>query len=153
MANREVLTFRLGSESYAVDILKVQEIRGVDRVTQIPDVPHFIRGVIDLRGLIVPIIDMRMKLHLEKAEYNEFTSVIILNVLERLVGIVVDAVADVISVSEDQIRPTPEHDTHSGAQYIDGLVRLDDQLCILVDMERLMGSSEMQLVPPEPART
>ena len=151
MANREVLTFRLGSESYAVDILKVQEIRGVDRVTQIPNTSEFIRGVIDLRGIIVPIVDMRMKFALDSAEYNQFTVVIILNVIDRIVGIVVDAVADVITLSDEQIRPAPELDAHGGAQYIDGLARVDDQMFILLDMERLMASSEMQLVALEPA--
>src|SRR5215469_8304812 len=114
MPNREVLTFRLGTESYAVDILKVQEIRGVDRVTQIPNVSEFIRGVIDLRGIIVPIVDMRMKFKLESADYNQFTVVIILNVIDRVVGIVVDAVADVITLADDQIRPAPELDAHGG---------------------------------------
>jgi purine-binding chemotaxis protein CheW len=146
MANREVLTFRLGNESFAVDILKVQEIRGVDRVTQIPNSPDFIRGVIDLRGIIVPIVDMRMKFRLASADYNQFTCVIILNVIDRVVGIVVDAVADVITFSDDQIRSAPELDAHGGAQYIDGLARVDDQMYILLDMERLMGSTEMQLV-------
>jgi purine-binding chemotaxis protein CheW len=151
MPNREVLTFRLGNESYAVDILKVQEIRGVDRVTQIPNVSEFIRGVIDLRGTIVPIVDMRMKFNLESADYNQFTVVIILNVIDRIVGIVVDSVADVISFGDDQIRPAPELDAHGGVQFIDGLARVDEQMFILLDMERLMASSEMQLVQLEPA--
>ena len=151
MPNREVLTFRLGTESYAVDILKVQEIRGVDRVTQIPNVSEFIRGVIDLRGIIVPIVDMRMKFNLESADYNQFTVVIILNVIDRVVGIVVDAVADVITLADEQIRPAPELDAHGGAQYIDGLARVEDQMFILLDMERLMASAEMQLVQLETA--
>jgi purine-binding chemotaxis protein CheW len=151
LSSREVLTFRLGNESYAVDILKVQEIRGVDRVTQIPNVPEFIRGVIDLRGVIVPIVDMRMKFNLPSAEYNQFTVVIILNVIDRVVGIVVDAVADVITLTDEQIRPAPEVDAHGDAQFIDGLARVDDQMFILLDMERLMASSEMQLVQTEAA--
>ena len=146
MANREVLTFRLGNESYAVDILKVQEIRGVDRVTQIPNVSEFIRGVIDLRGIIVPIIDMRMKFNLTDCNYDQFTVVIILNVIDRVVGIVVDAVADVITFNDEHIRPAPELDTRGDAKYIDGLARVDDQMYVLLDMERLMASSEMQLV-------
>src|SRR5579875_1318816 len=131
LSSREVLTFRLGNESYAVDILKVQEIRGVDRVTQIPNVPEFIRGVIDLRGVIVPIVDMRMKFNLPSAEYNQF--------------------ADVITLTDEQIRPAPEVDAHGDAQFIDGLARVDDQMFILLDMERLMASSEMQLVQTEAA--
>ena len=150
MANREVLTFRLGSESYAVDILKVQEIRGVDRVTQLPNTSEFIRGVIDLRGIVVPIVDMRMKFNLASADYDQFTVVIILNVIDRVVGIVVDAVADVITLADEQIRPAPELEAHGGAQFIDGLARVDEQMFILLDMERLMASTEMQLVQFEP---
>lgn len=153
MQNREVLTFRLGSESYAVDILKVQEIRGVDRITEIANTPDFIRGVIDLRGIIVPIVDMRMKFKLSSADYDAFTVVIILNVIDRVVGIVVDAVADVITLTDEQIRPAPDFDVHVGSKYIDGLAKVDDQLFILLDMERLMASAEMQLVDHEAVAT
>jgi purine-binding chemotaxis protein CheW len=146
MATREVLTFRLGSEFYAVDILKVQEIRGVDRITEIANTADFIRGVIDLRGVIVPIVDMRLKFKLPKADYDQFTVTIILNVIDRVVGIVVDAVSDVITLSEDQIRPAPEFESQVGSKFIDGLARIDDQLFILLDMERLMASPEMQLI-------
>lgn len=146
MADREVLTFRLGAESYAVDILKVQEIRGCDRVTAIANTPEFIRGVIDLRGIIVPIVDMRMKFNLERNDYDQFTVVIILNVIDRVVGIVVDAVSDVITLNEEQIRPAPALDTHGGAKFIDGLAHVEDQMYILLDMERLMSSPEMQLI-------
>lgn len=95
----EYLTFRLGAEEYGVDILKVQEIRGYDAITQIANAPVFVKGVINLRGVIVPIVDMRIKFALGDAEYDQFTVVIILNVAGRVVGIVVDAVSDVISLA------------------------------------------------------
>jgi purine-binding chemotaxis protein CheW len=146
VAVREVLTFRLGTESYAVNILKVQEIRGVDRITEIANTPDFIRGVIDLRGIIAPIVDMRLKFRLPKADYDQFTVTIILNVLDRVIGIVVDAVSDVITLTDDQIRPAPEFEAAVGSKFIDGLARIDDQLFILLDMEALLASAEMQLI-------
>jgi purine-binding chemotaxis protein CheW len=147
MSDREVLTFRLGSESYAVDILKVQEIRGVDHVTTIANTPKFIRGIIDLRGIIVPIVDMRMKFNLADHNYDQFTVVIILNVINRVVGIVVDGVSDVITFSDEQIRPAPQLETHGGeTKFIDGIARVDTQMYILLEMERLMSSPEMQLI-------
>src|SRR5579862_1263591 len=103
----EVLSFRLGDEQYGIDILKVQEIRGVDAVTRIANTPEFIKGVIDLRGLIVPIIDMRVKFNLAEAAYNEFTVVIILTLADRVVGIVVDSVNDVLMFAPEQIRDVP----------------------------------------------
>lgn len=103
----EYLSFTLGAEHYGVDILKVQEIRGYDSVTRVPDAPDYIKGVINLRGTIVPVIDLRLKLRLEKATYDAFTVMIVLNVEDRVVGIVVDSVSDVIPLNADQIRPTP----------------------------------------------
>ncbi|MFZ4759196.1 MAG: chemotaxis protein CheW, partial [Burkholderiaceae bacterium] len=105
---REYLTFRLGEEEYGIDILKVQEIRGYEQPTRIANAPSFIKGVVNLRGVIVPIVDMRIKFNLGSAEYNDFTVVIILNLGARVVGIVVDSVSDVMELSPEQIRPAPE---------------------------------------------
>src|SRR5512137_1011269 len=105
---RELLTFTLGSEEYGIDILKVQEIRGYDTVTHIANAPEFIKGVINLRGVIVPIVDMRIKFKVGEPTYNEFTVVIIMNVLEKIVGMVVDGVSDVVALSQEQIKPAPE---------------------------------------------
>ena len=118
---RELLTFTLGKEEYGIDILKVQEIRGYDAVTSIANAPEFIKGVINLRGIIVPIVDMRIKFHLDKVEYDQFTVVIILNVANRVVGIVVDGVSDVIALTPEQIKPSPEFSTTLDTQYITGL--------------------------------
>jgi purine-binding chemotaxis protein CheW len=142
---REMLTFRLGTEAYGINILKVQEIRGCDPVTPIAGTPEFIRGVIDLRGVIVPIVDMRMKFALPEAQYDAFTVVIILNVAHRVIGIVVDAVSDVVTFAADQIRPVPEFSATLDTQFIMGLARLEEQMVILLDIEHLLSSPEMQL--------
>lgn len=142
----EFLIFRLGQETYGIDILKVQEIRAYDGVTQIANTPDFIKGVINLRGIIVPIIDMRIKLKLGSVEYDALTIVIILNVLGRVVGIVVDGVPDVINFDMAQIQPVPVLGSVIGTEYIMGLGTAGDQMVILIDIEKLMGSAEMDLI-------
>jgi purine-binding chemotaxis protein CheW len=145
-SSRELLTFTLGGEEYGIDILKVQEIRGYDAVTAIANTPDFIKGVINLRGIIVPIVDMRIKFHLGDAEYDQFTVVIILNVAKRVVGMVVDGVSDVITLTPEQIRPAPEFGSAIDTQYVMGLGTVDERMLILVDIEKLMTSEDMQLV-------
>ena len=145
-AVREYLTFTLGAEEYGVDILKVQEIRGYDAVTRIPDAPDFIKGVINLRGTIVPVVDMRLKFKLGRAEYNEFTVMIILNIARRVVGMVVDGVSDVMQLTAEQIRPAPEFGSAINTRYITGLGTLDSRMLILVDIEKLMSGSDMALM-------
>jgi len=142
----EFLTFTLGKEEYGIDILKVQEIRGYDAVTSIANTPEFIKGIINLRGIIVPIVDMRIKFKLGSAEYDQFTVVIILNIANRVVGMVVDGVSDVITLPSSQIKPAPEFGAAMDTQYIVGLGTLDERMIILVDIERLMTSSDMELV-------
>jgi purine-binding chemotaxis protein CheW len=145
-ASNEFLTFRLGTEEYGMEILKVQEIRGYDSITQIANAPEFIKGVVNLRGIIVPIVDMRIKFKLGSVEYDEFTVVIILNVSGRVMGIVVDGVSDVISLDLDQMRPTPEFGSVIDTEYIMGLGTVEDRMLILVDIEKLMGSTDMGLI-------
>lgn len=142
----EYLTFVLGTEEYGLEILKVQEIRGYDAVTQIANTPDFIKGVVNLRGKIVPIVDLRIKFHLGKVEYDEFTVVIILNLNGRVVGIVVDGVSDVMALKDDQIRDVPSLVTSIDTKYIVGLATVDQQMLILVDIEQLMSSQEMALI-------
>ena len=144
-AGSEFLTFTLGSEEYGIDILKVQEIRGYDAVTAIANTPDFIKGVINLRGIIVPIVDMRIKFHLGHVEYNQFTVVIILNVAHRVVGMVVDGVSDVLTLTPEQIRPSPEFGSAINTQYVMGLGTVDERMLILVDIEKLMTSQDMEL--------
>ncbi|MDK2123422.1 chemotaxis protein CheW [Parachitinimonas caeni] len=143
--SREILIFTLGAEEYGIDILKVQEIRGYDAVTRIAHAPEFVKGVINLRGAIVPIVDLRLKFGLGEPTYNEFTVVIILNVRKRVVGIVVDGVSDVLRLDEGQTRAAPEFGAAVKADYIEGLGTIGDRMLILVDIEALMSSEEMAL--------
>ncbi|MBU3545137.1 chemotaxis protein CheW [Polynucleobacter sp. MWH-Mekk-B1] len=145
LESQEFLTFVLGSEIYGIDILKVQEIRGYDSVTSIANTPEFIKGVINLRGHIVPIVDLRIKLHLERISYDEFTVVIILNMSDRIVGIVVDGVSDVLHLGVNEIRPVPDIVSGIDTRYIIGLASIEDRMLILVDIEQLMDSHEMAL--------
>ncbi len=142
----EYLTFTLGSEEYAIDILKVQEIRGYESPTLIANSPDFIKGVINLRGIIVPIVDLRIKFRLGKVEYTPFTVVIILNVAGRVIGIVVDSVSDVISLNGGQIRPAPDFSGSFDTKYILGLASVDARMMIVTDIERLMSSADMELI-------
>ena len=142
----EFLTFTLGAEEYGIDILKVQEIRSYEAVTHIANTPDFIKGVINLRGVIVPIIDMRIKFNMVKVEYNEFTVVIVLNVASRVVGMVVDSMSDVTTLSAEQVHPSPDFSSSFDTKYILGLGTVNERMLILVDIERLMGSADMALV-------
>jgi purine-binding chemotaxis protein CheW len=146
-ASNEYLTFTLGKEEYGIEILKVQEIRGYEAVTRIANAPEFIKGVVNLRGIIVPIVDMRIKFKLGEAEYNQFTVVIILNVAGRVVGMVVDSVSDVIQLTGEQIRPAPDFSSSTfDTRYITGLGTIDERMLILVDIEKLMSGADMALM-------
>ncbi len=142
----EYLTFLLGAEEYALEILKVQEIRGYDAVTQIANTPAFIKGVVNLRGKIVPIVDLRIKFHLDSVKYDEFTVVIILSLHERTIGIVVDGVSDVIALKDAQIGDVPSLVTNIDTKYIIGLATVEAKMLILVDIEQLMSSQDMALL-------
>ena len=142
----EFLTFTLGPEEYGIDILKVQEIRGYDAVTAIANTPKFIKGVINLRGIIVPIVDMRIKFNLDNVTYDQLTVVIILNLASRVVGMVVDGVSDVIALAHEQIKSAPQFGATLDTQYLMGLGTVDERMLILVDIEKLMSSSDMELM-------
>ena len=143
---QEYLTFTLGREEYGVDILKVQEIRGYEKPTTIANAPAFIKGVVNLRGTIVPIVDLRIKFKLGEVKYDQFTVVIILNVAGRVVGVVVDGVSDVVGLAADQMRPAPDFSSSFDTQYITGLGTVDERMLILVDIEKLMTGAEMALM-------
>ncbi|HFD0315125.1 chemotaxis protein CheW [Serratia marcescens] len=143
---QEFLIFTLGNEEYGIDILKVQEIRGYDQVTRIANTPAFIKGVTNLRGVIVPIIDLRVKFSQQSVSYDENTVVIVLNFGLRVVGIVVDGVSDVLSLTAEQIRPAPEFAVTLATEYLTGLGSLGERMLILVDIEKLLSSEEMSLV-------
>ena len=143
---REYLTFRLDQEEYGIDILKVQEIRGYEPPTRIANAPAFIKGVVNLRGTIVPIVDMRLKFRCAQAQYDSFTVVIILSLLERVVGIVVDSVSDVLELAPDSIRPAPQIDSAIDSSCILGLGAVGERMLILLDIEKLMAGTDMGLV-------
>ena len=142
---REYLTFRLDQEVYGIDILKVQEIRGYEQPTRIANAPAFIKGVVNLRGTIVPIVDMRLKFNCARADYNSFTVVIILNLRDRVVGIVVDSVSDVMELSAENIRSAPDVESAIDNGCILGLGSVGERMLILLDIEKLMSNADMGL--------
>lgn len=142
----EALAFTLGSEEYGVSILKVQEIRGYDSVTRIANTPDFIKGVVNLRGSIVPIVDMRIKFNLGTPTYDQLTVVIILNIDGHVIGMVVDSVSDVITLTSEQIKPAPVMGTTVDTDYLIGLGMHEQRMVILIDIERLMSGTEIGLI-------
>ena len=145
-ATAEYLTFQLGKEEYGIDILKVQEIRSYEQPTRMAQAPDFIKGIIDLRGVIVPIIDLRLKLQCAQAEYTDFTVVIILNVRGTVMGVVVDAGADVVALTREAIKPAPQFQSQLDAAFVTGIARMGDRMLIMMDIESLLDSAEMGLV-------
>jgi purine-binding chemotaxis protein CheW len=152
----EFLTFRLGDEEYGIDILRVQEIRSYEPPTRIANAPAFIKGVVNLRGVIVPIIDLRLKLSCAQVEYNAFTVVVVLNVRGRVVGAVVDSVSDVLELTRDHIKPAPELNSGVDSSFITGIGTIksgqgdeaSERMLILMDIEGLMSSADMGLIGP-----
>ena len=146
----QFLTFMLSGEEYGVDILRVVEIKGWDSVTSIPNTPEYIRGVINLRGTIVPIIDMRLRFSLEALEYGPTTVVIMLKVYsgdnERIMGIVVDAVSDVYSIPEEEIKPAPDFGSGVDTEFIQGLSTVDEKMVIILDVDRMLNSRELAVL-------
>ena len=145
-ASQEYLGFLLGNEEYVIDILKVQEIRGYTTPTKIAQSPDFVKGVINLRGNIVPIVDLRIKFDLPEISYTPFTVVIILNVCKKIVGIVVDSVSDVFNINVDEIKPAPEFSGILHDKYLKGLATVNEKMLIVTDIDALMSSPEMGIV-------
>jgi purine-binding chemotaxis protein CheW len=145
-AGGEYLTFRLGQEEYGIDILRVQEIRSYEPPTRIANAPPFVKGVVNLRGVIVPIVDLRLKLGCDSVEYNSFTVVVVLNVRGRVVGAVVDSVSDVLQLSGEAIKPAPEMNTSVDTRFITGIGSIGERMLILMDIEALMSSADMGLI-------
>jgi len=143
---REFLAFKLGSEEYGIDILRVQEIRSYEEPTRMANAPAFIKGVINLRGVIVPIVDMRIKFGLSELKYDNFTVVIVLNIGSQVVGMVVDGVSDVITLTPEQLRPVPEITSAIGSDHLLAIGSLENRMLILLDIEKLMSSADMGLI-------
>lgn len=142
----QYLTLRLGDESYAIDIMRVQEIRSYEEPTKMANSPSFIKGVINLRGVIVPIVDLRMKLNVSTVEYNEFTVVIILNVRGTVIGAVVDAVSDVVTLEASQIKPAPQFESAIDSRFILGLAQVGERMLIVMNMESLLSNAELGMM-------
>lgn len=142
----EFLAFKLGGEEYGIDILRVQEIRSYEQPTRIANAPGHILGVVNLRGLIVPIVDLRLKFQLEPVAYDGFTVTIVLGIGSRVVGIVVDAVSDVITLTPEQLRPVPELHSSIDSEHLLAIGAIDDRMLILMDIEKLMVSPAMGLI-------
>ena len=150
--SHQVLTFTLGEETYGVDILRVQEIRGYSTVTRIPQAPPHVLGVLNLRGSIVPIVDMRMRFNLERAEYTPLTVIIVLSVESsvgrRDFGVVVDGVSDVIDVATSDIKPAPEMGEQVSTEFIEGLAAVSGRMVMLLDIDTLIGGDVAGIAPP-----
>jgi len=146
---KEWLSFRLGAEEYGIDILRVQEIRSYEPPTRIANATHFIKGVVNLRDVIVPIVDLRLKLGCETAEYTDFTVVIVLNLRGRVIGVVVDSVSDVMALGAENIKPSHDMSASIDAGHIIGMGCINngdvDRMLILTDIDALMSSAEMGL--------
>jgi purine-binding chemotaxis protein CheW len=139
----QYLTFRLDGLDYGIPIHQVQEIRGWTKVTPLPNSPRYIRGVLNLRGTIVPIIDLRLRFNLEEVPYDAITVIVVINVGARLAGIVVDAVSDVINLDPAQRRNAPEFEGHANRQFVQGLTQVDDKLLVLIDVDKLVNHESL----------
>ncbi len=146
----QFLTFMLAGEEYGVDILRVQEIKGWDAVTTIPNTPEYLRGVINLRGTIIPIIDMRIRFGIEKLDYGPLTVVIVLKVdseeKNRVIGIVVDGVSDVYNVPEDEIKPSPDFGNAVDTEFVRGLATIDKKMVIVLDIDQMFNSGDLEIM-------
>jgi purine-binding chemotaxis protein CheW len=142
---REYLTFRLGNEEYGIDILRVQEIRGYEPPTRIANAPAFIKGVVNLRGVIVPIVDLRMRFGCERVDYNDFTVSVVLNIGQRVIGAVVDSVSDVLEIAPESVKAAPEIQSAIDSRFITGIGQVGERMLILLDIESLITSPDLGL--------
>jgi purine-binding chemotaxis protein CheW len=143
----QFLTFRLGQEEYGVEILKVQEIKGYSAITPVPNTPAYLKGVMNLRGTIVPVVDLRAKFAMAEAEYNQFTVIIVLTVGTKVMGLIVDAVSDVLNIPKKDIQPTPDFGAQVDSQLISGMAKAGEKLVVLLDIDRVLGGAELAAVP------
>ena len=142
----QFVTFTLGDEEYGIAILKVQEIIGYPGFTKIPNMPSFVKGVINLRGSVVPVIDLRLKFAMQEREYDTYTVIAILEVEEKVIGVIVDAVSDVITLKEDEMQPTPDFSSGVKVEFISGMGRKGDTLIILLDIDRVLSEGEIGML-------
>ncbi len=147
--DNQYVTFMIEDEVYGVDVQKVHEIIGMTRITKVPNSMIFMKGMIDLRGRVVPVVDMRLKFNMEEKEYNEMTVILIVEVMSKLIGMVVDTVSDVIGLKEEDIQETPHFSTKIDTDYIRGIGRSDDKLIIILDVDRILTSEELEKIEAE----
>lgn len=145
---QQFLTFLLDDQQYGIEIFKIREIRGYSPVTPIPNVPPHVRGVMNLRGTVLPVIDLRLKFHLPSVEYNQFTVIVIATVGDRTVGLLVDAVSDVLTVGDDAIREAPDFGSAVDTRFINGVFQSKDRLTVALDLEKLLTESDLSLPQP-----
>ena len=139
----QFLTFTLGAEEYGIEILKVQEIKGYSAITHIPNAPAHVKGVMNLRGTVVPVVDLRAKFSMEPVEYSKFTVIIVVMVGEKIAGLVVDAVSDVLNISESDVRPAPDFGARCDTRFIRGVVSIGEKLAVLLDIDKLLSEEEV----------
>lgn len=140
----QFLTFTLQDEEYGIDILRVQEIKGFSKIRPIPNAPDYIKGVMNLRGTVVPVIDLRARFGMAEAEYNQFTVIIVVSVGSKVVGLVVDAVSDVLSITKDQIEETPEVAGDLDTTFFHGMGKVGEKLVLLLNIDRLIGYERLE---------
>jgi purine-binding chemotaxis protein CheW len=140
----QFLTFQLGEELYGVDILRVQEIKGYTAVTKIPNTPAHIKGVLNLRGTIVPIVELRTKFGMDTIDYTMFTVIVVVVVREKIMGLVVDAVSDVLNIDKKEIQPAPQFGAKVDVSFLNGIGKSGDKLIALLDMDRLLSDDDLQ---------
>lgn len=132
------LSFRIGNEVYGIEIRHVTEIVGIQKITEVPDMPNYVKGVINLRGSVIPVVDVRLRFHMQPRDYDDRTCVIVVSVNESPIGLVVDAVREVISILPDQISPPPSVSKGEVTRYIQGIGRFDEDVIILLAMDELL---------------
>lgn len=142
----QYVTFGIGDEVYGVPVMKVQEITGMTEITRIPDSAEFMKGMINLRGRVVPVIDMRLKFKMSEKKYDDFTVIIIIEVNDNLIGMIVDTVSDVAGIPDDSIQDTGDFSTTISTEYITGIANVDDQLIIILDSNRILNSEEIGIL-------
>lgn len=145
-AGDQFVTFALGEEEFGIEVLKVQEIIGYQGLAKVPNVPAFVRGVINLRGLVVPVVDLRLKFNMDERDYDKFTVILILEVDERVVGVIVDSVSDVVNLSSDEIQETPDFSSGIKVDCISGMGRRGEKLIIMLDIDQVLGSDDLGLL-------
>ncbi len=139
----QFLTFTLGAEEYGIEILKVQEIKGYSAITHIPNAPAHVKGVMNLRGTVVPVVDLRAKFGMEAVEYSKFTVIIVVMVGQKIAGLVVDAVSDVLNIQQSEVRPAPDFGARADTRFISGVASIGDKLAVLVDIDKLLTEEEV----------